>query len=80
MSIFEDPDVPLRGLSSRQMASYRFRRNPLALIGAFIVFSVVFAAIFAPLLVPLPRVLALSSIFETDTPPPVGIIRWGQTM
>ena len=52
MSIFEDPDVPLRGLSSRQMASYRFRRNPLALIGAFIVFSVIFAAIFAPLMVP----------------------------
>ena len=55
MSLLDDPDAPMRGLSSRQMAFYRFSRNPLALIGAFIVLSVALAAIFAPLLAPSPE-------------------------
>ena len=54
MSALDDPEAPLLGLSSRQMAFYRFRSNPLALIGAFIVLSVALAAIFAPILAPSP--------------------------
>ena len=44
-----------RSLTSKQMAAYRFTRNPAALIGAMIVISVVIAAIFAPLLAPSPE-------------------------
>lgn len=44
-----------RSLTSKQMAAYRFTRNPAALIGAIIVISVVIAAIFAPLLAPSPE-------------------------
>jgi len=44
-----------RSLTSRQMALYRFTRNPAALIGAVIVISVIIAAIFAPLLAPFPE-------------------------
>ena len=55
MSVIDDPDEPMRGLSSQQMAFYRFRSNPLALIGAFIVLSVALAAIFAPILAPSPE-------------------------
>ncbi|WP_377512293.1 ABC transporter permease [Octadecabacter sp. R77987] len=44
-----------RVLTSRQMALYRFTRNPAALVGAVIVISVVIAAIFAPLLAPSPE-------------------------
>jgi len=44
-----------RLISSRQMAWFRFRRNPAALIGAFIVLSVFIVAIFAPWLAPSPK-------------------------
>jgi len=44
-----------RVLTSRQMAFYRFRRNPAALVGAVIVITVIIAAIFAPLLAPSPE-------------------------
>ncbi|MGR3290619.1 MAG: ABC transporter permease [Paracoccaceae bacterium] len=44
-----------RLMSSRQMAWFRFSRNPSALIGAAMVFSVVLAAIFAPILSPSPQ-------------------------
>ena len=44
-----------RVMTSRQMAWYRFSRNPAALIGAFIVLSVVFVAVFAPYLSPSPQ-------------------------
>jgi len=44
-----------RSLTSRQMAMYRFTRNPAALIGALIVVSVVIAAVFAPWLAPSPE-------------------------
>lgn len=43
------------GLTSRQMAWYRFSRNPAALIGAFIVLSVIVAALFSPWLSPYPE-------------------------
>lgn len=44
-----------RILTSRQMAWYRFTRNPSAVIGAFIVLSVIFTAIFAPFIAPSPQ-------------------------
>ncbi len=44
-----------RVLTSRQMAIYRFTRNPAALVGAVIVISVIIAAIFAPILSPWPE-------------------------
>jgi peptide/nickel transport system permease protein len=44
-----------RLMTSRQMAWFRFSRNPSALIGATMVISVVLAAIFAPILSPSPQ-------------------------
>jgi peptide/nickel transport system permease protein len=52
--INETPDGE-RLMTSRQMAWFRFTRNPLALIGAAIVISVALAAIFAPFLAPSPQ-------------------------
>ena len=52
MSNVQAKNLQLRNLSSRQMAFYRFKSNPLALIGGFIVISVTFVAIFAPYLAP----------------------------
>ena len=43
-----------RTMTSSQMAFYRFKKNPSALIGMAIVLSVVFCAVFAPLLAPWP--------------------------
>ena len=70
MSVLDDPDAPMRGMSSRQMAFYRFRRNPLALIGAFIVFSVVMAAIFAPYPAPSPESAGAFVDFRNRHAPP----------
>ncbi|GGD28622.1 ABC transporter permease [Sinisalibacter lacisalsi] len=42
-------------LSARRMAWMRFRSNPAALIGGFMVISVILAAIFAPLIAPYPE-------------------------
>jgi len=44
-----------RLMTSRQMAWFRFTRNPSAVIGAAMVLSVVLAAIFAPFLAPSPQ-------------------------
>ncbi len=44
-----------RLMTSRQMAWFRFTRNPSAVIGAAMVLSVVLAAIFAPILSPSPQ-------------------------
>jgi len=46
---------PARLLTGRQMAWYRFSRNPAAIVGAIIVMSVFIAAIFAPWLSPHPE-------------------------
>lgn len=70
MSVIDDPDAPARGLTSRQMAFYRFRRNPLALIGAFIVISVVVAAVFAPWLAPSPESAGSFVDFRNRHAPP----------
>lgn len=59
MSTHSDIRTPQQGterlMNSRQMAWFRFRRNPSALIGAAMVVSVVLAAIFAPILSPSPQ-------------------------
>ena len=48
-------DESIRTLSSGQMAWYRFKYNPSALIGVAIVISVIFGAFFAPWLAPSPE-------------------------
>jgi len=48
----DDTEAPQRMLNARQMALYRFRNNPLAIVGALIVASVVLAALFAPWIAP----------------------------
>ena len=70
MTVLNDPDALMRGLTSRQMAFYRFRRNPFALIGAFIVLSVVVAAIFAPFLAPSPESAGAFVDFRNRHAPP----------
>ena len=60
----------LRNLSSRQMAFYRFKSNPLALIGGFIVISVAIAAIFAPYLAPSPESAGSFVDFRNRHSPP----------
>jgi len=71
MSTAQDIDPgPSRMLTSRQMAFYRFTRNPAALIGAAIVISVVFAAIFAPLLAPSPESAGAMVDFRNRHQPP----------
>lgn len=70
MSALDDPDAPGHGLSARQMAFYRFRRNPLAVIGAFIVLSVILAAVFAPWLAPSPESAGAFVDFRNRHSPP----------
>ena len=60
----------MRNLSSRQMAFYRFKSNPLALIGGFIVISVAIAAIFAPYLAPSPESAGSFVDFRNRHAPP----------
>lgn len=66
----DDAEGPDRALSSRQMAFYRFRSNPLAVIGALIVLSVVLAAIFAPWLAPSPESAGSFVDFRNRHAPP----------
>ncbi len=70
MSIVVDPDAPVRNLSARQMAFFRFRYNPLALLGAFIVLSVVLMAIFAPWIAPSPESAGAFVDFRNRHAPP----------
>ena len=58
------------GLTSRQMAWYRFSRNPAALIGAFIVASVILAALFSPWLSPYPEAAGSQVDFRNRHSPP----------
>ncbi len=69
-ALLNDPDAPNRGLTSGQMAFYRFRRNPLAIIGAIIVISVILAAIFAPWLAPSPESAGSFVDFRNRHAPP----------
>lgn len=66
------PEMPQdqRVLTSRQMAFYRFSRNPAALVGAVIVISVVIAAIFAPFLAPSPESVGSFVDFRNRHAPP----------
>ena len=70
MSNIQADNPQLRNLSSRQMAFYRFKSNPLALIGGFIVISVAIAAIFAPYLAPSPESAGSFVDFRNRHSPP----------
>ena len=70
MSSTQAENPQLRNLSSRQMAFYRFKSNPLALIGGFIVISVTIAAIFAPYLAPSPESAGSFVDFRNRHAPP----------
>ena len=70
MNNIHDDNPQLRNLSSRQMAFYRFKSNPLALIGGFIVISVAIAAIFAPYLAPSPESAGSFVDFRNRHSPP----------
>ena len=70
MSNVQAENLQLRNLSSRQMAFYRFKSNPLALIGGFIVISVAIAAIFAPYLAPSPESAGSFVDFRNRHSPP----------
>ena len=70
MSNMQADNPQLRNLSSRQMAFYRFKSNPLALIGGFIVISVAIAAIFAPYLAPSPESAGSFVDFRNRHAPP----------
>lgn len=59
-----------RVLNSRQMAMYRFTRNPAAIVGAGIVISVIFAALFAPWLAPSPESAGSFVDFRNRHAPP----------
>jgi len=59
-----------RAMTGRQMAWYRFRRNPAAVIGALIVISVILGAIFAPLLAPAPESAGAFVDFRNRHGPP----------
>ena len=70
MSNIQADNPQVRNLSSRQMAFYRFKSNPLALIGGFIVISVAIAAIFAPYLAPSPESAGSFVDFRNRHAPP----------
>lgn len=70
MNNIQADNPQLRNLSSRQMAFYRFKSNPLALIGGFIVISVAIAAIFAPYLAPSPESAGSFVDFRNRHAPP----------
>ncbi|MEK9570205.1 MAG: ABC transporter permease [Paracoccaceae bacterium] len=70
MNNIQADNPQLRNLSSRQMAFYRFKSNPLALIGGFIVISVAIAAIFAPYLAPSPESAGSFVDFRNRHSPP----------
>ncbi len=70
MSDWAQPDSQVRNLTSRQMAWYRFSRNPSALIGAAIVISVILAAILAPWIAPSPESAGSFVDFRNRHAPP----------
>jgi peptide/nickel transport system permease protein len=55
MASLGEASSPPEILTARRMAWLRFRSNPVALIGAFMVLSVIFCAVFAPLIAPYPE-------------------------
>lgn len=60
----------MRVLTPRQMAWYRFRRNPTALIGAFMVISVILLAVLAPWIAPYPDHAGAAVNFRARHAPP----------
>ncbi|MCY4185407.1 MAG: ABC transporter permease [Rhodobacteraceae bacterium] len=65
-------DEAVRTLSGGQMAWYRFKYNPSALIGMFIIISVIIGAIFAPWLAPSPESAGAHVDFLNRHSPPGG--------
>jgi len=70
MSVIDDHETPDHGMTARQMAFFRFRRNPLAVIGALIVLSVVIMAVFAPWIAPSPESAGSFVNFRNRHAPP----------
>lgn len=70
MSVIDDHETPDHGMTARQMAFFRFRRNPLAVIGALIVLSVVTTAVFAPWIAPSPESAGSFVDFRNRHAPP----------
>ena len=70
MSVINDHQTPDHGMTARQMAFFRFRRNPLAVIGALIVLSVVITAVFAPWIAPSPESASSFVDFRNRHAPP----------
>lgn len=60
----------LEALTPRQMAWYRFTRNPTAIIGALMVISVVLVAALAPLIAPYPEHAGVAVNFRARHAPP----------
>lgn len=82
MNLPTTPSVALvepseRLITSRQMAWYRFSRNPAAIIGAAIVISVFIAAIFAPWLAPSPESVGAHVDFLNRHSPPSSAFWFG---
>ncbi len=65
-----DDDRQARSLTSRQMAWYRFSRNPSALVGSAIVLSVFIAAVFAPYIATSPQSAGAHVDFVNRHAPP----------
>lgn len=55
MAALGEGTTPPEILTARRMAWLRFRSNPVALLGAFMVLSVIFCALFAPFIAPYPE-------------------------
>ncbi len=70
MSVLNDQEMPDLAMTSRQMAFFRFRKNPLAVIGALIVLSVVIMAIFAPMIATSPESAGSFVDFRNRHAPP----------
>jgi peptide/nickel transport system permease protein len=64
-------------MTSKQMAWFRFRRNPSAVIGATIVISVILLAIFAPILSPSPQSAGSFVDFAHRHHPPSAVFWFG---
>ncbi len=66
-----------QSLSAGYMMWYRFSRNPAAVTGALIIFSVIFLAVFAPLLTPYPKHVGAIVDFRARHMPPDAVHWFG---
>jgi peptide/nickel transport system permease protein len=77
MNSLNEPQSTGRYMTSKQMAWFRFRRNPSAVIGATIVISVILLAIFAPILSPSPQSAGSFVDFAHRHHPPSAVFWFG---